>query len=62
MRLKELEILVNELKKSLETHLQESGEIRTDLKWLKRAFWTLAAGGVTFNLTFVMAVLNRAWK
>lgn len=24
-------------------HLEESGTIRTDLAWLKKAFWTLAA-------------------
>lgn len=55
MNLKQLETL-------LLTHLQESGEIRADLRWLKRAFWTLAAGGVTFNVTFVAAMLLRAWK
>lgn len=36
MKLKELEALLIQ-------HLQESGEIRTDIKWLKRAFWTLVS-------------------
>lgn len=32
---------LKEIEKLLLKHLEESGEIRTDLKWLKRAFWTL---------------------
>ena len=30
-----------EVEKLLVEHLQESGEIRGDIKWLKKAFWTL---------------------
>lgn len=47
MRLKDIEQL-------LVQHLQESGEIRADLKWLKKAYWVLATGGVTFNLTLLL--------
>lgn len=55
MKLRELEAL-------LMAHLQESGEIRADLRWLKRAFWTLAAGGVTLNVSFIATLLSRLWK
>lgn len=30
---------ITSLEKALETHLIESGEIRGDLKWLKKAIW-----------------------
>lgn len=40
---------LKELEKLLLQHLEESGEIRSDLKWLKRAFWTLA-GAVIINM------------
>lgn len=46
MNLKQLEGL-------LITHLQESGEIRADLKWVKRAVWTIATAIVPFNLAMV---------
>lgn len=46
-----------ELRKKLEEHLEESGEIRADLKWLKKAFWTLAGAGVTFNVSLVIAII-----
>lgn len=37
---------VDKLEASLITHLEESGSIRTDLAWLKKAFWTLAVAYV----------------
>lgn len=39
---------VDHMEKILEAHLIESGEIRSDLKWLKRSFWSLVgiAGAV----------------
>jgi hypothetical protein len=54
---KALQKQVNSLHSDMEAHLRESGEIKADLKWLKQAFWTLAAGGLTFNVTFVIAVV-----
>ena len=36
-------MILKELETLLLRHLEESGEIRTDLKWLKRAFWALVA-------------------
>lgn len=34
---------MDKLEAVIVTHLEESGAIRTDLAWLKKAFWTLAA-------------------
>jgi hypothetical protein len=34
---------LKDIEKLLLKHLEESGEIRTDLKWLKRAFWAIVA-------------------
>lgn len=34
---------MDKLEAVMVTHLEESGAIRTDLAWLKKAFWTLAA-------------------
>ncbi len=50
MKLKDLEGL-------LVQHLQESGEIRADLKWLKKAFWTLTTAGISFNVALVTYLL-----
>jgi hypothetical protein len=46
------------LEKTLETHLIESGEIRSDLAWLKKAFWTLAASGLTFLVMLAIAFIT----
>lgn len=48
---------VTKLENTLERHLEESGIIRTDLSWLKRAFWMLAGTGLTFNITLAGAIL-----
>lgn len=47
------------MEKALEDHLIESGEIRSDLKWLKRAFWTLAAAGLTFGTVITGYAFNH---
>jgi hypothetical protein len=36
------------LEETLEQHLIESGQIRADLSWLKKAYWTLAGLGIAF--------------
>ena len=41
MTKKELELMLIELRQIVTKHLEESGSIRTDLAWLKKAFWTL---------------------
>lgn len=40
-------------------HLTESGEIRSDLKWLKRAFWTIAGLIGTWAGSAVLDLLQR---
>lgn len=40
-------------------HLAESGEIRGDLKWLKKAFWTLAS---LVGTGFVKDILHTLWR
>lgn len=50
---------VSNLEKTLETHLIESGEIRSDLKWLKRAFWTLSGAALTFNTVVAGYFINH---
>lgn len=34
---------VDKIESALVRHLEESGTIRADLAWLKKAFWTLTA-------------------
>ncbi len=46
-----------ELRAKLEIHLEESGQIRADLAWLKKSFWVLAGAGVTFNVTLVAGLI-----
>jgi hypothetical protein len=53
---------LKELEKLMVDHLKESGEIRTDIKWLKRAFWGLVGiGGVAAGsfLTVVFEFMFR---
>ena len=40
-------------------HLEESGEIRSDLKWLKRSFWALFGAGLTFGTIMVGYAFNH---
>jgi hypothetical protein len=50
---------VDKLESTLITHLEESGEIRSDLKWLKKAFGVLVGLGVTTCGTAVGAWLRN---
>lgn len=43
-------------------HLTESGGIRSDLKWLKKAFWTLAGLGVTLTAGITVEILRHLWS
>lgn len=45
------------IREKLETHLEESGQIRADLAWLKKSFWVLAGAGVTFNVTLAVGLV-----
>jgi hypothetical protein len=44
------------LEKAMTTHLEESGEIKADLKWLKKALWLVLASPM------VTEVVHRVWK
>lgn len=48
---------LKQLEKLLISHLQESGEIRADLRWLKRSFWVFASGGMSFNVALACYLL-----
>ena len=52
-----LEARIMKLENAVTAHLEESGGIRADLAWLKRAFWTLAGAGITFNVTFAVGLI-----
>jgi len=39
---------IDALEKAVVTHLEESGEIRSDLKWLKKSVWGLYGLIATF--------------
>lgn len=51
---------LKQIEKALIQHLQESGEIRADLKWVKKAVWTVAAGGISWNVAVVSYLLLRS--
>jgi hypothetical protein len=53
---------LKELREKLEAHLEESGEIRSDLKWCKKAIWTVAGGVLTFNVMLALAILNYIFR
>lgn len=46
---------VDHIEAAFVRHLEESGTIRTDLAWLKKAFWTLAAA-------VIVAVVSQVLK
>ena len=46
---------MDSLEKAIITHLEESGEIRSDLKWLKKSFYVL--GGL-----IVSAIVERFFR
>lgn len=43
-------------------HLAESGEIRGDLKWLKKAVWTLAGIGATVAAGLFTEIIVHSWR
>ena len=52
-----LEARMSKLEAVVTAHLEESGSIRADLAWLKKAMWTLAGVGVTFNVILAVGLL-----
>lgn len=53
---------VTKLETTVEDHLIESGEIRGDLKWLKRGYWGLVGLGVTFSGAAITAAVELIVK
>lgn len=47
---------VDNLEHAMEKHLEESGEIRSDLKWLKKLGWFLLAS------PFATEAVRHIWK
>jgi len=47
---------LSKLEDAIIKHLEESGEIRSDLRWLKKAFWFLVASPL------IPEVLRHIWK
>lgn len=43
-------------------HLTESGEIRGDLKWLKRSVWTLVGLFITVAGFTIEEVIRHSWS
>ena len=41
---------MDKLEEVVTRHLTESGEIRSDIKWLKKAVYWMVGGGVVLNL------------
>lgn len=52
-----LEARMSKIEAVVSMHLEESGAIRSDLAWLKKAMWTLAGAGITFNITLAVGLL-----
>jgi hypothetical protein len=44
-----LEKRISKLEEALEKHLIESGEIRGDLKWLKKAIWFILGSPIAIE-------------
>lgn len=43
-------------------HLTESGEIRGDLRWVKKAIWTLAGIGATVAAGLFTEIVIHSWR
>ena len=52
-----LEERMSKLEAVVTAHLEESGSIRADLAWLKRAMWAVAGAGMTFNVTLAVGLV-----
>lgn len=50
---------VDNLQAAFEKHLEESGEIRTDLKWLKKSYWALVGVVTLAGGTVVAEVVTH---
>ena len=53
---------VDKIEVALVTHLEESGSIRTDLAWLKKAFWTLATAVIVATIAQLLKPTQGAYR
>jgi hypothetical protein len=51
---------MDKLEEAFITHLTESGEIRADLKWVKKAVWTLVGLGTTLGGVVTEEIIRHA--
>ncbi len=52
-----LEERMTHLEAIVTAHLEESGAIRSDLAWLKKAMFALVGAGMTFNVTLAVGII-----
>lgn len=53
---------LTKLEDAFTQHLSESGEIRSDLKWLRKAFWTLAGLGTSVTAVVIEEIIRHSWR
>lgn len=53
---------LKQLEKTIIEHLQESGQIKADLSWLKKAHWIQFAATITFISTAVISIFMYLLK
>lgn len=50
---------LDRVERILTTHMEESGGIRADLAWIKKAIWACVGACLTFNVGLVTFVLTK---
>ena len=51
---------MTKLEETVEKHLVESGEIRADLKWLKKLMWAILGTNIALNIpSMVQNIISR---
>lgn len=58
-RLATLETTVASLYKQTEAHLIDGGNVRTDIDWLKKAFWALFGSFLTFSGSMAIYLITH---
>jgi hypothetical protein len=63
MKMKDqIEIRLTKLEEALEQHLRESGEIRTDLAWIKKAMWVAVPLIASVPFTLLVTIIAYLLK
>lgn len=60
IRIKRLETGFEELHSKMDKHLLQSGEVLTNIEWLKRLQWGLFGITVTILVSILIAILKHA--